>query len=170
MADLVTPTLGLPYANPDDPLGGAAASMGALALALDAGVQVRVGTAAVTTDSAAWGATEVNVLSVTGVPVIAGRIYRVRLHCDLLGSVAGDNHLIRIREDSLTGTVLDFRRYRVNAVTNFPYTTEVEYTAAVDDAAKTFVVGGVRDAGATGLCTRKGSSTAPAYLYVDLIR
>lgn len=35
MADLETPTLELPYANPDDPLGGAAASMGALALALE---------------------------------------------------------------------------------------------------------------------------------------
>jgi hypothetical protein len=62
MADLLTPNLELPYANPDDPLGGAAASMGALALALDAMLGAQTQFSDASFPVAASGATSETVL------------------------------------------------------------------------------------------------------------
>lgn len=128
----------------------------------------RIATAIVTTDSANITTTETVVMTVAA-PVVTGRIYRVRFAADLAGSVAGDQHFIKIREDSVSGGAINFRRYRVEDTDNFPWgPIEVEYTAdATED--KTFVVTLVREAG-TGNIRLDATTSNPAYLYVDYIR
>jgi hypothetical protein len=101
-------------------------------------------------------------------PVVAGRIYRVTFYGDLASTVAADQFFTRIREDSVSGNVLDLRRYRAHATVNFPYRVEIEYTAdATED--KTFVLTLIRESG-TGTGRRDASATSPSYLYVDYIR
>lgn len=127
----------------------------------------RIATAIALTDSATFDdSPEVQLQSVTGI-LRAGRTYRITWFTDIFGTVAGDQFFFRIKEDSISGTLLDFRRWRQHAAVNFPYRTEVEYTAA--DGAKTFVVSGDRESG-TGLGNRDASATSPSYFYIDYIR
>ncbi|MGH6693423.1 MAG: hypothetical protein ACREF4_22365 [Gammaproteobacteria bacterium] len=127
----------------------------------------RVATDIETIDSANVTTTETVVQTVVA-PVISGRTYRVRWHGDLASSVAADIFFVKIREDTVAGNTLDFRRYRAHTTDNFPYSTEVEYTAdATED--KTFVFTLVRSAG-TGNGRLDATSTSPAYLYVNYIR
>jgi hypothetical protein len=86
----------------------------------------------------------------------------------MASSVAADQVYVKIREDSVSGNVLDWRRYRAHATTNFPYRTEVEYEAdATED--KTFVLTLDRESG-SGVSRRDASATSPSYFYVDYIR
>jgi hypothetical protein len=86
----------------------------------------------------------------------------------MASSVAADQVFVKIREDSVSGAILDWRRYRAHTTTNWPYRTEVEYEAdATED--KTFVLTLDRESG-TGTSRRDASATSPSYFYVDYIR
>jgi hypothetical protein len=101
-------------------------------------------------------------------PVVSGRIYKVRWFGDLASTVAADQLFVKIREDAVGGNILDWRRYRAHTTTNWPYDTEVEYTAdATED--KTLVLTLVRESG-TGTGRRDASATSKSYFTVDYIR
>ncbi|MGH3735859.1 MAG: hypothetical protein ACRDT6_09600 [Micromonosporaceae bacterium] len=127
----------------------------------------RIATDIRTANSAGVTTTETSVQSVVA-PVVQGRIYRVRWHGDLASTVAADEFLVRIREDTVAGTALDFRRYRAHTTANFPYSTETEYTADATEN-KTFHLTLIRSAG-TGTGRLNAAASAPAFLYVDYIR
>jgi hypothetical protein len=148
-------------------IGGDPVVLGRLAIA--PAPRIRIKTSIATSNSAPWDDTpEVVVQTLSAVPLVAGRTYRLTWFGDLIGSVAASEHFMRIREDSLSGTVLDVRRYRAHTTANFPYRTEVEYPA-VATGNKTFVFTGVRSVG-TGLGTVDADTDHPAYFYVDYIR
>ena len=129
----------------------------------------RVATDIETSDSTPWGgAAEVVVQSVTGV-LRDNATYRIHWYANIQGSVAGDVFFYRIREDSVSGTVLSLRAQRIHqAGGNTPYQDEVEYTATADGS-KTFAIAAIRSTG-TGLGTRIGSTSSRCYLYIDYIR
>jgi hypothetical protein len=128
----------------------------------------RVATDIETTDSTPGITTTEAVVHTVVAPVVNGRTYRVRWHGDLASSAAADVFFVKIREDSLTGNTLDFRRYYSPGANNFPYSTEVEYTAdATED--KTFVLTLVRSSG-SGSGRLDAGTLNPAFFYVDYIR
>jgi hypothetical protein len=129
----------------------------------------RIATTPFTSDSSSTsGTTELSVGTVVA-PVVAGRVYRVRYAGEFSGSVANDDVTVKIREDLVSGTILN-RNQIDNPVTNvFPYLVlEAEYTAdATED--KTFHLTLVRTTG-TGVFQRRAAADKPGYLYVDYIR
>jgi hypothetical protein len=120
-----------------------------------------------TSDSAGVTTTETVVHTLVA-PVVAGRRYQLSWFGDLASSVAGDQFFVKIREDSVSGNTLDFRRYRANAAVNFPYYTETRYTAdATED--KTWVLTLIRESG-TGTGRLDAAATSPAFFrcnYLD---
>jgi hypothetical protein len=120
-----------------------------------------------TSDSGGVTTTETAVQTVVA-SVVAGRVYLVRWHGDLASTVAADIFFVKLREDSATGNTLDFRRYRANTTDNYPYNTEVEYTAdATED--KTFALTLIRSAG-TGTGRRDSTGVSPGRLVVTYVR
>jgi len=127
----------------------------------------RLATTVSTTDSGAITTTETVVMSVTA-PLVSGAIYRIRSHCAFQGSVTTDQHLARIREDTVSGTVLQQRRLGVpTTVTFYPLSIEVEFTA-VSTASKTFVLTFQRTSGTGNVFFI--AVGGPAYFYADYIR
>jgi len=111
--------------------------------------------------------TETAVMTVVAA-VVTGRIYRIKWVFNVDSSVAADTVLLRIREDSVSGTVLQTGRYRANSNVNYPVTQEAEYTAdATED--KTIVASLQRESG-SGNVQLIAAATQPSYLYVDYIR
>jgi len=127
----------------------------------------RIATAVRTTNSAGFTTTE-TVTDTVVADLISQLVYRVRCFTLYTSTVANDSDIVRIREDSLTGTVLQASRVFIPIVTSFCVILEAEYTA-VATGSKTFVVTGSRGSG-TGTITHGANATAPVYLYVDYIR
>lgn len=100
-------------------------------------------------------------------PVIAGHTYEIRCRLIVSTTVAGDDAIVRIREDSLTGTQIDGFRGDLAAASPvvYPFPLVVFWTALSDDAAKTFVVTVQRGAGSGNLVRAAGAS-APTVLHV----
>lgn len=128
----------------------------------------RIATSIETSNSANITTTETEVQTVTAA-VVTGRTYRVRWSVRVSSSVAADDITLRIREDSLTGTILQSETMDVNVSNREPRVTlEAEYTAdATED--KVFSATLVRTAG-TGNVILNAATTVPTYLYVDYIR
>lgn len=120
-------------------------------------------------DSATFTTTETVVQSVTG-SLQTGRTYRVRWVGAFNSTVDDDVVLGQIREDSISGTVLQTGRCSVavgGSSTGWHCYLEAYYTA-VATGFKTFVATGDRVAG-TGTCNRDASSQRPTILYVQYI-
>lgn len=119
-----------------------------------------------TSDSSTWGDTEaVTGISVTGT-LVSGLIYEVWFHGRVSSDVAGDYTALRIREDSISGTQLNFSgniELPTTTGNGFMQTFIARYTA-VSSAAKTFVLTGDRQAG-TGTAHRVRASASAAALF-----
>lgn len=140
------------------------------AATLDALLNPRVATTTETADSATTTTTEITVISVTAA-LVTGRTYRVYASVGLMSTVAADNITTRIREDSATGTTLNYDEIdidRTSATGNYKAILEAEYTA-VASGNKTFVFTIARATG-TGDCRMEAGTDHPSYLYVDYIR
>lgn len=127
----------------------------------------RIATAIRTASSVSFTTTE-TVLDTVVAAVVDGRTYRVSWSVDLASTVTDDVARIRIREDSLTGQVLNLTNIVCRAGRDIGFTLEAEYTAdATED--KTLVATCHRQDG-TGTLTSNALSSEPIYLYVDYIR
>jgi hypothetical protein len=128
----------------------------------------RIATTVVTADSAGFTTAEVSVASVTA-PLVSGRTYRLRAVPKWESDVANDRINARLRQDTVTGTIMQSDNVRIHVVSNLGWggVMEVEYTA-VDTANKTFVLTGQQAAG-TGTCVLGAGATRPVYLYVDYV-
>lgn len=120
------------------------------------------------TDSGTWTTTETVADSVTA-PLVSGRTYRIRWSGGLVSTVAADIVLVRMREDNVTGTLINERNVYISSTSTAGngFTMEGRYTA-VATADKTFVVSGIRNGG-TGTQHADATGTRPRYLYVDYI-
>lgn len=140
------------------------------AATLDALLNPRIATTTETTDSGTITSTETTVISVTGA-LVSGRTYRVRTVVGVMSSVAADNITVRLREDSSSGTLLNYDEVdidRTSATGNFKAVLEAEYTAG-SSGNKTFVAT-VQQATGTGNCRMEAGTDHPSYLYIDYIR
>lgn len=132
-------------------------------------VKTRVATSVETADSSSFTTTETVIDSVTAT-LVKGRTYRVRWSGGVASTTAGDVVLIRVREDSVTGTNLSERNFHIASASSggFGMDIEAEYTALADGD-QTFAVTGLRNGG-TGALNGEGASTRPRFLYVDEVR
>jgi hypothetical protein len=120
--------------------------------------------ATATSTSANITTTETVVDTITA-DLISGQEYEVHFYGIWGSSVASDECLIRIREDSLTGTQMVDNRVRIGTANKYyAGLLQANYTATAT-AAKTFKVTLVRESG-TGNCTRGASATSPALFTV----
>lgn len=129
----------------------------------------RIATTEETSASSAF-TSETVLMSVTAT-LVSGRTYRVTGKVPLTSSVSNDEARAQIREDNISGTVLDAASGEMStgtSTTSNNIRPESEYTA-VSTGSKTFVVTGERVAG-TGNITMNAATTRKGYLYVDYIR
>lgn len=102
-------------------------------------------------------------------PVVAGRTYKITWDGRVNTTVAGDDFLASVREDSLTGNILQQVAEDIAIVGRQGRTQlEAEYTADVTED-KTFVATLSRLSGAGGV-HGDAAAASPTYLYVDYIR
>jgi hypothetical protein len=121
-----------------------------------------------TSDSASITTTETEIASVTA-SLVSGRTYGISVMVRVGSSVAGDTAIIRLREDTIAGTEVggDNLHIPTSSSVGHPYLLYYEYVA-VSTAAKTFIIGLVRNAG-TGNIRREAASTRPTFAFVDYI-
>lgn len=128
----------------------------------------RIATEIVTSSSATITTTETVIATVVAA-LVTGRTYRLRFAGAINNSQIASTGLIRLREDSVSGTQLQVvREHAHTAAQNYPLIVEVEYTA-VATGNKTFVATLVRGTG-TGDHSLTASASQPTYLYTDYIR
>ena len=129
----------------------------------------RIATDVDTADSGTFTTTE-TVVSTVVAALVSGRTYRVRWYGGCVTTVAADIYLGRIREDNVTGTILQERNRQIGttSASGEPLELEAEFTA-VATGNKTFVATGVRNGG-TGTLHADATAVRPRYLYVDYIR
>lgn len=128
----------------------------------------RIQTTIRTTTSATFTTTETSINTVTAA-LETGKVYQIRWATEARSSVADDTAKFRIREDTISGTILQ-ETVVVTPVasTDFPAILEGEFTA-VSTGNKTFVGTCVRNTG-SGNISVSATSNAPHYLYVDYVR
>lgn len=122
-----------------------------------------------TSDSSTWGGTETQYTSIT-FSAIDGARYKIRYNARISTDVAADASVIRIREDTSAGNVLQFQQVYLptTSANAWPCVMYAEWTAT-GTGSKTIVLTGQRLIG-TGTAHRvRASGQAPAYLYVDRI-
>jgi hypothetical protein len=106
--------------------------------------------------------------TIANAPLVSGRTYRIKFVGSIQGGAA-ERVLVRIREDNVSGTVLNTFRVGIPSATNYGAPPiEAEYTA-VATGNKTFVITMQRET-AVATTLRVGNATQPAYAYVDYIR
>jgi hypothetical protein len=117
------------------------------------------------TNSSAY--TAETVLDTTTVPVVNGRRYRIIWDSEISSSVnsTAETDRVRIREDNITGTVLQTRTITLPNAVAAPAHVEARFTAT-STGNKTFVVTGSR-LGGTGSHISGGNSSAPTILAVE---
>jgi hypothetical protein len=129
-----------------------------------------IGEDVIDADSSTWDDTpEVVVGSVT-VDLVDTYRYKIWFEGRISTDVANDTAGLRIREDSVSGTQLQFANHHIPTTTGngFTKTITATYTATAT-ASKTFVLTGQRTAG-TGVAHRiRGSASSPGYLVVERI-
>lgn len=124
-----------------------------------------------TSDSSTWGDTEaVTGIEVTGT-LVSGLIYEIWFWGRVSSDVAADYTALRIREDSISGTQLQFSgniELPTTTGNGFPQSVVARYTA-VSSASKTFVLTGDRQSG-TGTAHRiRASASAAAFFGIRLV-
>jgi hypothetical protein len=134
-------------------------------------IERRVGTTTRTSDTSTVTTTETVADSVTAF-LVAGRTYRVRWVVGYTSDVAGDSLFLRVREDTVSGTVMAVSRgyspLTNGAGSRWVVVAEAEYTPG-SSASKTFV-GTYNRASGTGNVKVTAGTTTPTFLYVDYIR
>lgn len=127
----------------------------------------RIASSSETTVSAGFTSTETVIHTIVA-PLVIGRRYGIWLSTHIISTVAADDCDCFLREDSVSGTLMQRVRADLTA-TNIPFTFNVyaEYTA-VATGNKTFVGTGDRVAG-TGTLTRSCSATIPGYMWVNYL-
>jgi len=96
--------------------------------------------------------------------LVAGSIYRVEIRLLISSTTAADDAIVRLREDSLTGTQIDGYRTDLAVVSPVVYPEPLcAYYTAVSTGAKTFVATLIRSAGGGNL-VRAAGATAPSVL------
>jgi hypothetical protein len=134
-------------------------------------VNVWIGEDAIDADSSTWDDTPEVVVGTVTVGLVDDYRYKIWFHGRVSTDVAGDYAGLRIREDSVSGTQLQFSgniHLPTTTGNGFPTFLFATYTAAAT-ASKTFVLTGQRTAG-TGTAHRiRGSSSSPGYLVVERI-
>lgn len=131
-------------------------------------IQRRIATNIVTANSGSFSAE--TVVQTVVATLVSGRTYRVTVAGACLSSQVNVNTRVRIREDSVSGNILQSRNCTTGPVAAdaVSVTYEGEYTA-VSSGAKTFVVSIERQSG-SGTHQWQSAVASPAYLYVDYIR
>lgn len=133
-------------------------------------VNTRLGTTTRTSDTSTVTTVETVSDSVV-VTLVAGKKYRVRWVVGYTSDTAADTVFLRLREDSVSGTVICLARGDVR-VTNGAGSRWVEYPeaeyVATASGSKTFVGTYVRASG-SGNVKVTATSALPTYLYVELI-
>ena len=121
-----------------------------------------------TSDSSTWTTTETLTDTVTAA-LVDGRTYKVSWHGGIVSTVVGDIALMRMREDSTSGTLMTERNVYISGTTSAGNAASIEarYTATAT-ANKTFIVSGIRNGG-TGTEHADATATRPRYLYVTYI-
>lgn len=101
--------------------------------------------------------------------LVDGRTYRVRWHGAFGSTVADTTVLIRIREDDVSGTVVQEGNSWISSTSTSGVQsgTEGQYTAGATGN-KTFVITGLRNGG-TGTLHAEGSSSRVRLLYVEYV-
>jgi len=121
-----------------------------------------------TTNSSNYTTTEIVTDTLT-TTIVTGKRYRLVHDAPYQSTVAGDNSLVRIREDNLTGTQLQIYRFNIAlAATDCAGHCEALFTAAATGA-KTFVITNVRSGG-TGTLSRRGSATTPSNFTIQNVK
>lgn len=141
----------------------------AMGTVTDAAAPTYVAEAAETTDSASITGTETVIVTVQGY-LKTDRLYHVWITTHVGSDSAANGASIRIREDSLTGTVLNQTDGELTANTGgvgTPWTFLGRYTA-VADGLKTFVGTLQRVAGAGNL-RREASVSRPTILWIEYV-
>lgn len=127
---------------------------------------LRLATATRDTSSAAF--TAETVTDTVTASLIEGRTYTVNSFTLARSTVAADRDLVRVREDSISGTLLRSFNIFIQATgADFGFYSEVLYTA-VATGDKTFVLSGARASG-TGNITHTAGTSNPVYLYVEFV-
>lgn len=127
----------------------------------------RIATTTRTTTSSTFTTTETSINTVTAA-LENGKTYAVRWVTEGRSTVAADTAKFRIREDSVSGTILQAVNTAMPVVsTDFQAVLEVEYTA-VATGNKTFAGTCVRNSG-TGNVSVSASANEPHYLYVEYV-
>lgn len=128
----------------------------------------RIATSIETADSAGFTA-ETQIGSVTG-DLVAGRTYRVRSNAQVGSTVVNDTALVRLREDTISGTLMGLNTGDIHTTGNIPTICfmEAEYTPAADET-KTFIVSAQRLSG-TGNIRREAVSPGwPQLTYIEYV-
>ena len=135
-----------------------------------ADVNTRIKTTTRTSDTSTVTSTETVADSVTA-SLVNGEKYRVTWMVGYTSSVAGDTVILRLREDTVSGTQMNLARGDVRltngAGSRWQLKFEAEYTATATGS-KTFVGTFLRGSG-TGNVNIEADPNYPSYLYVDLI-
>lgn len=128
----------------------------------------RLDTDIITADTANVDTTE-TVLASVAAPVVQGRTYKIVFDGAVQLSVADDQFLVHIREDSVTGTQIGSRRVTAASTNvNQPFHFEGEYTAAATGT-KTIVLTFERVSG-TGTIHIDAGLSNPSYFYIEYNR
>ena len=128
----------------------------------------RIATSLETADSAGFTA-ETVIGTVTG-DLVTGRTYRVQANAQVSSTVLNDTALVRLREDSIAGTIIGLNTGDIHTTGNIPTVCaiEAEYVA-VADGSKTFVVTAQRLTG-TGSIRREALATNwPQLFYIEYV-
>lgn len=129
----------------------------------------REATTVATSDSGTFTTTETVVDSVTAA-LINGRIYRVRWYGGVASTTTDSVVLVRIRENNVSGTIINERNFAIPTTTTPGVGTPIEAEFPADATGnKTFVITCVRNGG-TGTLHGDGAATRSRYLYVDDVR
>lgn len=133
----------------------------------------RLATTTITAASATFTTTEVSLATVTAV-VEAGQRYAIvadnlKFSASAVASPSLEATLARIREDTLTGAEVGANQVGILTASTVGFGLRVytEWTAPAS-ASKTFHLTAIRQSGANNHVLR-GATTAPCFLYVDLI-
>jgi hypothetical protein len=133
----------------------------------DAHPMSRMKTLKETTNSGTFNTTETVILTLLNVAVLNGNKYWITGIVTIASTVAGDDITVRIREDSVSGTVLQIHEDDIISTTiQRTVTIQAEFVATVNDTGKDFVVTCVRTAG-TGNISRQASATQPAFMHAE---
>lgn len=118
-----------------------------------------------TADSANFTTTEVIVMTITA-PLVTGRTYSIWADPTFHSSVDGDVVHSQLREDNVSGTILDRTDDYIRVTTSaIDRTILFSLYTATATANKTFVITGDRVSG-TGNCRLEAATNRPAYMLV----